>query len=250
MRPAILMGWTLVIAIVLAFFFGTPVSAQEPRDGVRISSFIGVENRSILDPGITPYSQPVLNLSTTAIYPNGWGINVFHSTGLGSCFENEACGSQETDPLEVFYTKRDGNWSALVKASYFALGPIKDSEGDVVQLKLRVEYQGWKRLFPYVDTNYQVLIGDSGGLALTHLGVRYAVPIGERWSVAGYGDLTYDSAPFQDNGFLGRGELGLWRQMTPKLSVGAWTKLRTPFSRFKDTDRQGWAFGLGANYNW
>jgi hypothetical protein len=228
------------------------IGAESAVADLTITNFSRVESSFLRDPGTTSYHLPVFKTTISTAWESGWGVNLAHFTGFGRCFENETCAGAQEWELELFNNRQVGNWRMFGQVSYFALGETARGEGDVIQGKGRVQYTAlWNgHVRPYLEMNYQYLVGTGGGLGLTHMGADFSRKIAPRWSVAGSADITYDSAPFRDHGWLVRGDVGVWWDWTPSTQIGVWVKARTPVTHFETTDRQGVAGGFGIKVTW
>lgn len=235
----------LLSFLMLAMLFANSATADD-KSNISIKLYSSIESSKIIDHGLTVHGDPVVKGMLSVNY-NGWGLHLFHSTGLGECFENESSGAQEITP-SISYANMLGKWSTLAKASYFSIGEFMETPGDVFQFKVRGQFVDWV-VKPYLETNYQYLLGDSGGIGLTHLGAEWPINLSEKWTLTFAGDATYDSASFRDNGWIARGNVNLWRKINSSTQVGIWMKGVAPLTEF-ESDREGGAAGIGFQRKW
>lgn len=237
-----------IVLLIALLAIGMGFAVADPT----INNFSRFETSFLRDAGNTSYRLPVFKTTLSATWENGWGVNLAHFTGFGECFENARCGGVTEQDLEAFWNRQFGDWRVFGQLSYFALGDVSQRRGDIVQPKGRVQYTAlWDgHVRPYLELNYQYLVGTGGGLGLTHAGADFSWGVAPRWTVAGSADITYDSAPFRDHGWLARGDVGLWWDWMPPAQLGVWVKVRTPLTHFSDIDRQGVAGGVGIKVTW
>jgi len=238
----------LMLFLSMVVLSSATLASHVDSDNPTISLDARVGTLRLLDPGITSYDDPVLKTLLSAKWKNGFGLHLFHVTGLGECFENSRCKAQEVKP-EISYNHLFDNWRLYGKLSYSALGELGETKKDFFQIKTRVQYTDWP-IKPYLETNYQHLIGVGGGIGLTQVGADWPIRIAPKWMLKLNADAAYDSAPFRrDNGWLARGHAELWYAVDPKIRLGIWTKGRVPIMEF-ESDRDGVASGVGLKLEW
>ena len=235
---------TAMLAVLCLMFGISPAVASEAE----ISGFIGWESGYMFFPGYLLYEDPVVEVSAQVKWENGFGASIFHATGVdGSCFENESCGSQIIAP-SIFYEKPIfSDFLIRGQLSYFSLYSLQETAGDLFEAKLRLEYRGdaLGGVHPYVETNYWELLEVGGGIGLTRLGASWKKPITKRLIVDLALDARYDSAPFEENGWTGYGEIGLWKPLSKHFHAGVWVKHSHEFDKFELSDRNNTVWGLG-----
>jgi hypothetical protein len=234
----------LLISVLIVGIFSGNILAD---DKVSFMFDTRVGTSRLLDPGLTLYSDPVWRSRLSAQWKNGFGLHLFHVTGFGECFENASCRAQELKP-EISYTTRVDDWQLHGNIAYSAFGELGTIEGDFFQMKARIQYKSWS-LEPYLETNYQYLLGSDSGMGLTQIGADWSISIAPAWYLKLNSDIAYDSAPFRDNGWLVRGHADLWYKLNPDTQVGVWIKARKPITQFT-SDRDGAAVGVGLQYTW
>lgn len=236
---------TLFALSLLVLLATSAVSANGPTVSVKTS----VLTAKMLDIGIVLYDKPISEVILFVDWPNGFGIDIYHSTGLGRCLENETCASQEMD-LEAYWAGKIGkNWQALVQGSYFAMGHLNNTrDADTAQVKARLQYAGWA-VQPFVDVRAQYFLPTGeAGLAYSAIGADWSAQT-RLGTLSLTGLVAYDSTPFLPNhGLLGEVDIGLWHPLGKSAQLGIWGKWIAPITDFNGEKRGDVVGGVGFKY--